>query len=143
MRLIAAIYLALALSNHNLWIADGLGTAPLPTLQPSLAWALYILALISIFAFVIRRQFFPAWVWQVGFVTYVSLRFYELLARGLALSGEDLVTNVDVVVAYLFLVLPAGLVMFYLGHIVPLRERKAGMSREARTSFAMQNKSTP
>jgi len=120
-RTIAAIYLAIALVNFGFWLTDGAEKDVFPTVYAYLTWGLYLLSLLALLAFILHKLLLPQRVWQVVFMVYVSTRIYELATRGLAMTQDSLGTDLNILSSYLWLVLPAGLAMWYLGFAFPVR----------------------
>jgi hypothetical protein len=115
MKLVAAIYLAIALANFGFWLNSGPEQELFPTALSYLTWSLYFLSLLALLAFILGKLLLPQRLWQVIFAVYLSTRLYELLTRGLVLAGGDIGTDLNIISSYLWLVIPAGLAMWYMG----------------------------
>ena len=115
MKLVATIYLAIALANLGFWLDSGPQQELFPTAFSYLTWSLYFFSLLSLLAFSLGKQLLPQRVWQVMFAVYLSTRLYELLTRGLVLTGGSIGTDLNIISSYLWLVVPAGIAMWYLG----------------------------
>ncbi len=115
MRILAAIYLAIALVNFGFWLSTGSDQEQFPTAFSYLTWGLYFFSLLALLAFSVSKLLLTKLQWQVLFVTYVSVRVYELFTRGLVLTGGSIGTDLNIISAYLWLVIPAGLAMWHLG----------------------------
>ncbi len=115
MRIIAIIYLAIALGNFGLWLSNGPDQDMFPTAFSYLTWALYFFSLLALLAFSLGKRLLTQAQWRAIFVVYLSTRTYELLTRGLVLTGGSLGTDLNIIGSYLWLVIPAGFAMWYLG----------------------------
>ena len=130
MRLIAATYLAITLANFGFWLSKGVEYEVFATLYSSFSWTLYFFSLLSLLAYSLGKLLLPQRLWQVIFAVYLFTRLYELFTRGLIPMGGSTVTNLNIVSSYLWLVVPAGLAMWYLGfRFVPSAARQAGVRR--------------
>jgi hypothetical protein len=132
MRFLALLYLAIALISFSLWLDSGLDVELLPNPAAYLNWALFVFSLMSLSAFVMRWRILPQRVWQLVFVVYCAMRMYELTTRGLSLSGADMATNLNIITSYLWILLPPGMAMWYMGFVS--RTSKPAMTRRSRDS---------
>lgn len=123
MRFLAGIYLAIALANFGFWLNNGLEVELFPNPSAYLTWTLYLLIMLSLFAFTIRKQILPQRVWQIVFVVFCTTRMYELATRGLTLSGVDMASDLNIITSYLWLVLPPGMAMWYMGFMFRTPEK--------------------
>jgi len=114
MRLVATIYLAIALANFGFWFNNGPEQEILPTAYSYLTWCLYFFSLLSLLAYSLGKLLLPQRLWQKIFAVYLFTRLYELLTRGLTLPGGSIGTDLNIISSYLWLVVPAGLAMWYL-----------------------------
>lgn len=119
MRILAAIYLGIVLVNFFLWLGNGVHEGSALTPHTLLIWVLYAFSVLALLAFVLGRRLLPRWLWQGVFFTYVATRALELVLAGQVLTGETFVANLNIVASYLWLVVPAGLAMWYLGFLTP------------------------
>ncbi|MFT4520508.1 MAG: hypothetical protein ACI9JM_002914 [Halioglobus sp.] len=117
MKIAALIYLTIALVNFWIWFNNGVEMEVFLTPAFFLTWGLYVFGLLSFLAFAVRMLIVPRRVWQLVFVVYCSTRLYELMTRGLTLSGGDLATDLNIIASYLWLVIPAGLTTWYMGFV--------------------------
>ena len=115
MRMLAAVYLLIALANLGLWLGNGSNQGMFPTTFSYLTWGLYALSLVALLGYSVGKAILPQLLWQGILVLYVMVRIYELLTRGLVFSGGDLVTDINIISTYLWLVVPPALAMWYLG----------------------------
>lgn len=127
MRIIAAIYLTIMLVNFGIWLASGHAGDPFPTPYSFVMWSLYFFSVLALLAFVLRVRMLPRTVWRSVFAVYLAYRVVELLTAGLVLNGDNPVLSLNTVSNYLWLVVPPGLAMWYLG-FMPLASR----ARQAR-----------
>lgn len=116
MRVIASIYLLIVLVNLGLWAAQTGSAEVVITPYVCLLWALYLFSLLALFAVVTGRQILHRKAWQIVFVVYVATRLLELAAVDWVRDRVDLVADLNAVANYMWLVLPAGLAMWYLGY---------------------------
>lgn len=117
MRFLAGIYLAIALTNFWLWLNNGLEVELFTTASDYLTWTLFVFILLSLFAYTMKMRILPQRVWQVVFLVYCATRLYELQTRGLAMSGVDLASDLNIVSSYLWLAFPPGMAMWYMGFV--------------------------
>jgi hypothetical protein len=115
MRIIAAIYLTIMLVNFGIWLVSGSGGFVVASPHSYLIWILYCFSVVALLAYILHRRFLPRRVWQAVFVVYVATRLFELAVADRILAGEDFTANLNVIASYLWLVVPAGLAMGYLG----------------------------
>jgi hypothetical protein len=115
MRIIATIYLAIALVNLGLWANTAHEHALVLTAHSLLIWSLYFFSLLSLLAYCLGKLLLPQRIWQVIFVVYLATRLYELHTRGLIAPGAGIDTNLNLISSYLWLAVPPGLAMCYLG----------------------------
>jgi hypothetical protein len=131
MRIVAAIYLTIMLVNFGIWATSTSGTAVLSSSHAYVIWTLYAFSVLALLAFVLRVRILPRKAWQVVFVVYLVYRLAELASTGLALNGGNIVADLNTLASYLWLVLPAGMAMGYLGFMpsepLPHRGHTASM----------------
>lgn len=126
----AAVYLAIIVADLYVWLEkiDGVSIAFSPHLI--LVWVLYLFTVLALVAFVVGMGFLPRKVWAAILVVYIFTRIFELLTRGLSLSGE-LETDLYIIVTYLFMVIPPAVTMFYLAFMSAARRESAGSERNS------------
>ena len=139
MRIIASIYLAIALADFGFWLANGLRDDIFTTPYYYLTLCLYFFSLLSLFGFIMGKLFLSQRIWRGAFVLYLTTRTYELITRGLPLGGETFGTDLDIIFSYLWLVLPAGLAMWYLG-FVRSNLRSGMIGQQAQVVFVPRDK---
>lgn len=135
-RLIALFYLLMAMADLSAWLTNGLAKEPLPNAYAALTWLLYIVGLFALFCFAVRKPFLPKNFWRACTGVYVSVRLFELLSRGLALTGDNLATDSDIILSYLWLVLPPACALLYLSAYTPERR----ITLEARQRMESESK---
>ena len=132
MRVVAGIYLAIVLVNFLMWFVHRGEQAVFPTSYSYLVWALFCFSVLALLAYVLGRRLLPRRVWQVVLVVYVATRMAEWFLAGQVLTGESLTANLNILATYLWMVVPAGLAMAYLGfaprgdcgHVAPARSAR-------------------
>jgi hypothetical protein len=115
MKLLATIYLAIALTNFGFWLNTVLEWEIYLTAHYFFTWSLYFFSLLSLLAYSLGKLLLPRRIWQVIFAVYLAARVYELHARGLIAPGAGVDTNLNLISSYLWLAVPPGLAMWYLG----------------------------
>ena len=115
MRIIAAIYLTIALADFVFWLLYGAHEQLFPTPYFYLTWSLYLLSLLALLGYIVGRPLLNQRVWQVVLMVYVCTRAFELMSRGLVMHGDNLPENLNIIFSYLWLVIPPALAMWYLG----------------------------
>lgn len=118
MRIVAAIYLTIMLVNFAAWLASGSSGDPFPTIASYVMWSLYFLSVLALLAFVFGVRLLPRRTWQAVFVVYLAYRAVELITAGLAVNGHIPAITLNAVASYLWLVVPPGLAMWYLGFVM-------------------------
>lgn len=127
MRLLAAIYLAIALTNFGFWFSNGSEHEVFTTFYAFLSWGLYFFSLLSLLAYILGKLLLPQRLWQVIFAIYLFTRLYELFTRGLVLTEGSLGTNLNIISSYLWLVVPPGLAMWHMAYrFVPSKVLRPG-----------------
>jgi hypothetical protein len=130
MRIVALIYFLIALANFWLWLTNGVSQETTLTPHLALTWILYVLCMLSLLAFIAGTRILPRGIWRTVFAVYLSTRVYELLTTGLTITGVDLQTDLNIISSYLWLVVPAGLAMWYLGFSSELDSRVTSQRRQ-------------
>ncbi|MEZ5570921.1 MAG: hypothetical protein R3E64_02770 [Halioglobus sp.] len=115
MRIIAAIYLTIVVVNFGLWLSNGNSYDFQLSARVLLVWGLYLFLVLALLAYVIGKRILPRRLWQVVFVIYLSTRLLEWVSYDIAITGDNVTQYLNILANYLWLVLPGGLAMWYLG----------------------------
>jgi hypothetical protein len=126
MRIITSIYLAIMLENFFFWLNNGSHPELFPTAYSYLTWSLYGLSLLALLAYILGKRLLPARAWQLVLFVYLATRLYELMTSDLVLSGDNLNADLNTLSSYLWLVIPPGLAMWYLGFVFFCKRKSLG-----------------